>query len=66
MPAAEVFSTTIQSLDSARISYAVLPFWYDVDDFETLERLANHLGLTGPFGRFDAPRTERVLRELGL
>lgn len=60
----KVFSTTLAQLETARISYRVLPFWYDVDVRLSLDRLADHLGLEGPYGVIEAPSTEHCLRQL--
>jgi rSAM/selenodomain-associated transferase 1 len=40
---AEVFAQTVAMLERSRIPYAVLPSWYDIDEFENLRRLADDL-----------------------
>jgi glycosyltransferase A (GT-A) superfamily protein (DUF2064 family) len=40
----QVWSETLDRLDRAGRSYAVLPRWYDVDELADLERLRDELG----------------------
>lgn len=61
-----VFPATVRQLEAAGVSYGVLPFWYDIDDLESLRRLAEHVGLQGPYGRFEAAASEAALRKLGI
>lgn len=39
-----LWRATLDRLEQSRISYAVLPPWYDIDDFADLARLARELG----------------------
>jgi uncharacterized protein len=61
-----VFSSTIARLRDSSHRFSVLPYWYDVDDLADLRILADHLGLDGPYGRFEAPVTQRVLSDIDL
>ena len=59
-----VFSTTVLRLQEQRTRFAVLPFWYDVDDIDTLRHMSAHLGCEGPHGPIVAPHTEKLIRTL--
>jgi glycosyltransferase A (GT-A) superfamily protein (DUF2064 family) len=43
----EVFSQTIAALEQARIKYAVLPGWYDIDTVDDLNLLIEELAASG-------------------
>lgn len=58
---AGVFDETLQRATETGARLTVLPRWYDVDAPSDLDRLAAELADNGEW----APRTRRVLRELG-
>jgi rSAM/selenodomain-associated transferase 1 len=60
------FDVTLRRLAEAGVQFRVLPFWYDVDTRDDVRRMANHLGLAGPYGPIEAPATGRLLAETGL
>lgn len=61
-----VFSTTVRRLEETSTTYRILPFWYDIDDLQSLRRMHLHLACDGPYGPIEAPRTAALLRKLDL
>lgn len=61
-----VFSSTVTRLRDSSHRFSVLPYWYDVDDLADLGIMADHLGLDGPYGHFEAAATQRLLSDLDL
>ena len=56
-----VLARTLRRLRAARVTFALLPCWYDVDTPADLALLRRHLAVLATLGRSPCPRTQRVL-----
>jgi rSAM/selenodomain-associated transferase 1 len=61
---AGVLARTLRRLARARIPYALLPCWYDVDTPADVDLLRRHLTTLAGAGERPCPRTRRALRAL--
>jgi len=60
----QVLGQTLDRAAESELAAITLPRWYDVDDIDSLRRLADELlGAAGP-GMYAAPHTARILRDL--
>jgi len=63
---ATVLAETIARLKHARVDFALGPDWYDIDRWSDVLLLAAHLRLTRQSGQSPCPKTELLLKRLGV